>query len=107
MLVSKHCFDFVSYTVDLIAFSSRKIHLMRYKLALDIVSICLIVVVQCKLFSWNHHHQVDSSVDANPKEEEQMMRIWITMEVYLFYMSLFVQVVFFTCILWTVNSAKF
>ena len=54
MLVAKHCFDLVSYTLDLVAFSLRKVHLIRYKLVLDVVSICLIVAVQGILFPGNY-----------------------------------------------------
>ena len=53
MLAAKHCIDFVGYTVDLIAFSKRKIGLIKCKLLLDIFSISLIIAVQWKLFSGN------------------------------------------------------
>ena len=48
--MTKHCFDFISYTLDLVAFSQRKIHLLRWKLVLDLLSICLIIAVQCKIY---------------------------------------------------------
>ena len=45
MLAAKHCLNMLSYTVDLVAFSMKKVHWIKYKLSLDIVSVILIVAV--------------------------------------------------------------
>ena len=60
MLAARHCMDFVGYTLDLVAFSKRKIGLIKYKLLLDVFSVCLIIAVQWKLFSDNTEDLADS-----------------------------------------------
>ena len=65
MLAAKHCMDFVGYTLDLVAFSKRKIGLIKYKFLLDIFSVCLIIAVQWKLFSDNTKDFADSWSGVN------------------------------------------
>ena len=45
LLVAKHCLDLVSYTVDLMAFTLRRVSLLKYRFILDFISICLIIAV--------------------------------------------------------------
>ena len=51
LLTAKHCFDFVSYSLDLLAFSSQNTRLFKYKLVLDVISLALIIVVQIILLT--------------------------------------------------------
>jgi hypothetical protein len=103
MLAAKHCLNMLSYTIDLVAFSIQKVEYIRYKLFLDVISVILIVAVQFKLFN------VANSIDLLIVDSENFdqVRLWVVMEVSLFYIGLLAQLVFFIVILCKVNSAKF
>ena len=49
MLAARHCLDFVTYTLDLVAFARRNLDLLKWKLPLDIISLILIIAVQGKI----------------------------------------------------------
>ena len=81
-LAVKHFFDLVGNTLDLIAFSFCKILDLKYKLVLDFISIVLIIAVQCKLFGKD---------DTGSGGYEETERLWVSMEVGLFYVSILIQ----------------
>ena len=45
MLVTKHCFDMVGISLDLLALSSHKVDLIKFKIPFDFISIILILIV--------------------------------------------------------------
>ena len=49
MLAARHCLDFVSYTLDLVAFAKRNLDILKWKIPLDMFSLCMIIVVQGKV----------------------------------------------------------
>ena len=51
LLVAIHSIDVVSFTLDLISFTTRNIKLLYYKIALDVISFCLALFVQAKFAS--------------------------------------------------------
>ena len=53
MLAARHCLDFVTYTLDLVAFSRRNLDLLKWKIPLDIISLILIIAVQGKVLGEN------------------------------------------------------
>ena len=62
LLVAIHSIDFVSFSLDLISFAKRNVHIMRYKIALDVISFGL------SLFMQSYFGQsLTSQVEANEK----------------------------------------
>ena len=58
----------IAYSVDLLAFTWRKIDWIRYKLFLDVVSIALIIAVQAHLFSVDYTDEEISVVQSGPSQ---------------------------------------
>ena len=46
LLVAMHSVDIISFSLDLISFSSRNLRLLRYKVALDVLSFTLSLIMQ-------------------------------------------------------------
>ena len=46
LLVAIHSIDFISFSLDLISFTNRNVRLMRYKIALDVLSFGLSLCMQ-------------------------------------------------------------
>ena len=82
MLVGMHCINMVAFSLDLLALSTSKIEILRYKLALDLISTILIIIVQVKLFHFDDEGTVSLVDETNPL---LLIRLWLIMEVTLFY----------------------
>ena len=104
MLATKHCCDMIANTVDLMALSKKKIEVMRCRMPFDLLSIALIITVQVKLFRADEDL---SMITLNSQLQEEKVRLWIVMEVGLFYFGLLVQGLFFATIYTTVRSEEF
>ena len=70
----------------------------------DLLSIALIITVQVKLFKADEDF---SMITLNSQLQEEKVRLWIVMEVGLFYFGLLVQGLFFAAIYTTVRSEEF
>ena len=113
MIVVKHCLQMMAYFLDLTAFSMRKLHLIKYKLMLDVISIALIIAVQFKLFSTDlsvveaEEEILNVAPYDNGLSQAAQVRRWIYVELALFYVGLLVQLIFLLCIACAVNSERF
>ena len=70
----------------------------------DLLSIALIITVQVKLFKADEDFNM---ITLNSQLQEEKVRLWIVMEVGLFYFGLLVQGLFFAAIYTTVRSVEF
>ena len=82
ILVAKHCMNMMSYTIDLIAFASRKMSLLKYKFLLDAIIVVLIITIQIKFFTSDASHDIS--------HEAWQIRRWVSMEIALFYTGMLV-----------------
>mmetsp|Transcript_810 Transcript_810/g.1221 ORF Transcript_810/g.1221 Transcript_810/m.1221 type:complete len:169 (+) Transcript_810:166-672(+) len=109
VLVVKHCLNMIAYTIELMAFSMRKLDLIKYKLMLDVISIALIIAVQVRLFTAHESDYLDGSSATlyNDLSQAEQVKRWVSMEVGLFYIGVLGQLIFLICIACKVNSEQF
>ena len=83
ILASKHCCDMISNTVDMTALAKEKLSLMRWRIPFDLLSTILIISVQVKLSKLSESENLQSI-------EDEKVKVWVAMEIALFYIGLLV-----------------
>jgi len=109
LLVAIHAIDFVSFSLDLISFTTRNIHVLWYKIALDVISFSLALFIQAKFASSmtpeleREQYKLGHTAFSNFVK----MRQWLFLEVALSYLAILSQLVFFTYVYCTINTNRF
>ena len=109
LLVAIHSIDFVSFTLDLIGFAKRNVHIMRYKIALDVFSFGMSLCMQ-SYFGNSLSYKTEESQRSLGQETFTnfiKMRQWLCVEVALSYLAILTQLLFFTYVYCTINTNSF